>query len=858
MTSVLERPNVTVDVSRGEGGIAARRAVTRWAWRLFRREWRQQLLVLSLIVLAVAALVVGAAVSTNSPAPVNAGFGTAQFQANISGTPAHDLSRLSSLSRSFGTLDVIENDATSVPGSLLTFDVRSQNPDGAFGKPMLQLLSGHYPTRPGQVAVTRGVAQDFHLRVGSTWHFGGKTWLVEGTVQNPQSLLDEFALVAHGQLPLTSGTRITALFDGHTGAKPSGSDIISAASANAASTQNLVSPATITLLLAVVGMMLIGLVAIAGFTVLAQRRLRSIGMLQSLGGTDRHVRLVVRANGAVVGIVGALLGAVLGFALWAAYRPHLESSSHHVIGLFQLPWTVLLIAVVIAMVTPFLAAGRPARTITKVPIVKALSGRPAPPAPSHRSAIPGVVLLVATFALLGLAGASHGGGGTLPLLLGFVCLIAAIILLAPVTVGLLGPVARRLPVTSRLALRDLARYRARSASALAAISLGVLIAVVICVAASARYSNVLDYAGPNLASNQMVITADTPPPPGSQCFGPKGACPSPNTKYPPMTTQTSVADGIARSLGAAHGAVPLELAPVGLQYGVIGDNLSFNGQIYVATPQLLRALGIAQNQINPQADFLTMRAGLDTLGHMQMVWGNPGNPNDGPLNGPPTDNGSTLPCPRGSCLSDPVIQYLPQLPSGTSAPNTLVTERALSQVHLQSQASVSGWLISSAGPLTAAQISQSRATAATTQMTIESKNDEPSSWEVVNWATVFGVALALAILAMTVGLIRAETASDLRTLAATGASSWSRRSITAATAGGLATLGMLLGTAGGYLACAGYFQGGKFGESVFGNLSHVPLPNLLIIVVGLPLLAIVGGFIFSGRQPSLVSRQPIE
>ena len=35
--SALRRP--------GNGGVAARRAVVRWAWRLFRREWRQQLLV---------------------------------------------------------------------------------------------------------------------------------------------------------------------------------------------------------------------------------------------------------------------------------------------------------------------------------------------------------------------------------------------------------------------------------------------------------------------------------------------------------------------------------------------------------------------------------------------------------------------------------------------------------------------------------------------------------------------------------------------------------------------------------------------------------------------------------------------
>ena len=530
MTSVLERSTVVVDVGRGEGGLAARRAVTRWAWRLFRREWRQQMLVLSLIVFAVAALVVGATVSTDSPTPANAGFGTAQYQANISGTRAHDLTRLSSLSHTYGTLDVIENDKTPVPGSLLTFDFRSQKPNGSFGQPMLHLLSGRYPTLPGEVAITQGVAQDFNLRVGSVWHFEGNRSLVVGMVQNPQSLLDEFALVAPGHLPLTSSTQITALFDNHTGVTPTGSDIISAAGANV--NTNLISPATITLLLAVVGMMLIGLVAIAGFTVLAQRRLRSIGMLQSLGGTDRHVRFVVRANGAVVGIVGGLTGAVLGFALWAFYRPHLEASSHHVIGLFQLPWTVLLIAVAIAMVTPFLAASRPARTITKVPIVKALSGRPAPPQPAHRSAVPGLVLLVATFALLGTAGASSDGGGTLPLVLGFVCLIAAIILLAPITVSLLGRVGSRLPVTARLALRDLARYRSRSASALAAISLGVLIAVVICVAASARYSNVLDYAGPNLASNQLAVTADSAPPPGSVLLVPKGVNPPTSAAHP--------------------------------------------------------------------------------------------------------------------------------------------------------------------------------------------------------------------------------------------------------------------------------------------------------------------------------------
>ena len=64
--------------------------------------------------------------------------------------------------------------------------------------------------------------------------------------------------------------------------------------------------------------------------------------------------------------------------------------------------------------------------------------------------------------------------------------------------------------------------------------------------------------------------------------------------------------------------------------------------------------------------------------------------------------------------------------------------------------------------------------------------------------------LALGILAMSVGLIRSETASDLRTLTATGASSRTRRTLTAATAGALGLAGAVLGTAAAYVAAIAY------------------------------------------------------
>ena len=77
--------------------------------------------------------------------------------------------------------------------------------------------------------------------------------------------------------------------------------------------------------------------------------------------TDRHVRLVISANGAVVGIAGAILGFILGLVLWIAYRPSLEQSSHHLIGALALSWTVVGAAMVLAIVATYFAASRPAR-----------------------------------------------------------------------------------------------------------------------------------------------------------------------------------------------------------------------------------------------------------------------------------------------------------------------------------------------------------------------------------------------------------------------------------------------------------------------------------------------------------------
>ena len=63
----------------------------------------------------------------------------------------------------------------------------------------------------------------------------------------------------------------------------------------------------------------------------------------------------------------------------------------------------------------------------------------------------------------------------------------------------------RLPVAIRIALRDLVRYRARSGAALAAVTFAVFLATGICLVASIRFDNPLNWIGPNLSSSQLVF-----------------------------------------------------------------------------------------------------------------------------------------------------------------------------------------------------------------------------------------------------------------------------------------------------------------------------------------------------------------
>ena len=377
--------------------------------------------------------------------------------------------------------------------------------------------------------------------------------------------------------------------------------------------------------------------------------------------------------------------------------------------------------------------------------------------------------------------------------------------------------------------------------------------MLVSILSAQRFGNVLDYAGPNLASDQLIVYT----PSGQGGGGPGGGPPSGPVTGSTLASMAKTARGIAAALGS-HDLVLLESTSANLQHAASGRQ--FSGSVYVATPALLRAFGIKASDVNPAADILTMRPGLAAIPKMQLLYTS-GNPASGSTKGGPAGQGQGggpdySSCTKGSCLAHPVIQEVSALPSGTSAPNTVVTEHAITTLHLRASVSADGWLIQMPSPPTATQITNARLAAAAAGLSIETKNSIPSVAVIISWATVFGIVLALGILAMTLGLIRSETAGDLRTLAATGASGWTRRMLTAVTAAALGLAGAVLGTVAAYAAAIGYSWDNKLDS--LSELTSVPTISLLLILVGMPLAAAVAGWLLAGREPAAIAHQPME
>lgn len=789
------------------------RPVLRWGVRLFKRDWRQQLLVISLLTFAVAAALFLSVAISNALASPAGEFGNANLivrqRADVG--PRTE-ANLAALRQQLGTLEVIGHRAIPIPGSADQIDFRSQKPGGPFGAPMLKLLDGRYPSQAGEVALTNRAAADLHAHLGATAKLGDASFTVVGLVENPAKLDDEFAIgtdsdvaaqalaiLAHGSFDPTRGGQT------HGGAtfavEVRGSDDKPLAAA-------------LVLLMSSVLLMLVGLVATASFAVIAHRRQRQLGMLASVGATDGQLRVVMLSNGIAVGAVAAVAGALLGFAVWATLHTRLEHLFNHRLSATDIPWWLVAGTTLLALVAATGAAWWPARAVTRVPVTEALSGRPPHPAAAHRSLLLAVVLLAAGLVAMATGvNTVHGDANPWELIPGAIAVVVGVLVLCPIAIRLISRATRRAPLAIRLALRDLNRYQARSGAALAAISLALGIAVCTIVVATVAKQH---FDRGNLPTNQLLFTTH------NDFVATDNAASL--RKEVDAFAATLGRDAHVYNLDVLQNQLPPSAAanfegplpPLELGRKINAHSFRFVARIYVATPELLARMGL-----HPAAD-------VDIL---------------------TVEKGNVLVVSLARNIPVLKIQHYSG-PAYRSGPTTLITAAGVAKLGWPQFAN--GWLLETSQALTAHEVRAARDAAAQAGMLVESRDMQANLLATRTIATGAGVAVALALLAMTIGLIRSEAGRDMQTLVATGASSFTRRALTASTSASLALLGSLIGIGGAYLGLGAIYL------DRISDLKHPPIPELSMLLFGLPLIAAAAGWMLSGREPVAIVRHALD
>jgi putative ABC transport system permease protein len=266
-----------------------------------------------------------------------------------------------------------------------------------------------------------------------------------------------------------------------------------------------VRSAALVMLIAGLGVLEVVLLAGTAFAVGARRQTRELGLIAASGGSPRHVRRIVLAQGLLLGAIGAMVGVAVGIGLTIAGRPLWEQLDNAELAGWAFSPLEIAGAAAIGLVSGLAAAIVPAVGAGRMRPVDALAERfRTSRRARRRSAGLGTALIVAGGAC-GLAGnvliaddfaayarelarvAEMGGYPSVPTPAGPVALIvggatllvAGIVILTPVLIERLGTLGRRLPVATRLAVRDAARHRHRTGPATTAIAVAVAGSVVL-------------------------------------------------------------------------------------------------------------------------------------------------------------------------------------------------------------------------------------------------------------------------------------------------------------------------------------------------------------------------------------------
>ena len=227
------------------------------------------------------------------------------------------------------------------------------------------------------------------------------------------------------------------------------------------------------------------LLAGPAFAVGVRRQSRQLALVAAAGGTRRDVRRVVLAQALVLGAGAAVVGAAVGIAVAAVIAQVLPRVSTNQLGPWQVDWRYVGAAAALGALASVAAALFPAITAARSDVVAVLAGRRGQAAPRRGWPVLGAAAFAAGAALTLTLGTRQGGefmlaGGTLLMVIGAIALM-------PLLIGLVGHLGSRLPLALRLATRDSARQRSRTAPAVAAVMAAVAGVTTLAIASSSDF-----------------------------------------------------------------------------------------------------------------------------------------------------------------------------------------------------------------------------------------------------------------------------------------------------------------------------------------------------------------------------------
>ena len=644
------------------------------------------------------------------------------------------------------------------------------------------------------------------------------------------------------------------------------------------------------------------------FAVSATRQRRTLALAASNGASTAVLRRTVLAQALVLGGTSALVGTVLGvLATPVVLNLARGDGDFSPSPPLDVRWGLLAGIALCALGSTLVAALAPARRLGRLDIVGVMRGQSISPRPSLLVLVAGVLLtLLGAVAVLGSTGVAGipnvtsllglQDSGEYGVTIGAVVLILGALFLVPVILAGVGRLGGRLPTTLRMAARDLARHRSRSAPSVAAVLAAVAGLTFGLTGLASDTEQARQEYQPHTLPGEAVIDlwAPEPPPLDALRAAAPGVLITPNAVFdtkdpfatgdgttptepyrvgflnvvpPGCTAARTVRDPeweaeqeAAFRAAEAAGTVD-SLPPTVAPCSVGGTTFEGSGQVLLLpVDELVRRLGLDATQAD------AVRAGAVVA-------------RDLPAS---ATRGSTVTLARGTSLvdpaatgpTDPQVQVeqqveLPvlELPRGPETEGRMLNASLLLAADT---ATTKGWPTRPAS-LTLRDPSGTAITPAAAEKLQQAAGDELqvnvergfSRDDAVVVAVLLGI-FALLILVITLtstALTLAEQQSDQATLAALGATRGTRRLMAAAAAFLLAAVGCVLGVAVGLvpgIAIARPLTSNGWTSNGLPANTHtilvIPWVSLLVVGVLVPLVA--GAIAWAGiRKAPQVTRR---